>query len=54
MPFGAFQGAADGEFDFRVRLSKLIVEYEVAVLESKRKRTGVAESLAPDNFCPRA
>jgi len=36
VPFGAFRGAVDREFDFRVRLSRLIVDYQIALLENQR------------------
>jgi glycosyltransferase involved in cell wall biosynthesis len=36
VPFGSFREAADFEFDFRVRISKQIVEYQCRLLENKR------------------
>ncbi|MFI5457153.1 MAG: glycosyltransferase family 2 protein [Isosphaerales bacterium] len=40
-PPGGFRETVDLEFDFRVRLSKLILDYQCKLLESKRSEAGV-------------
>jgi glycosyltransferase involved in cell wall biosynthesis len=45
VPFGTLKGDEDQEFDFRVRLSRQIVDYQVVLLEKKRAR---AERPAPE------
>ena len=48
VPFGAFRAVEDREFDFRVRLSRLIMEYQVVLLENKLAQ---AEQPSPEPKC---
>jgi glycosyltransferase involved in cell wall biosynthesis len=39
LPYAAFQEAVEPEFDFRVRLSKMIIDYQIQCLERKRSES---------------